>query len=301
MENKPDLYAVLPLRDIVVFPHMIVPLFVGREKSVKALEGVMREDKQILLVTQKDASVDDPSIEDIHEFGTIGSVLQLLKLPDGTVKVLVEGIRRAKITEYKDNVEHFEAYAESVFEDNNNDKDLDAVARSVINQFEQYVKLNKKIPAEVLVSLNQIDDPSKLADTIASHLSIKVSEKQELLVDTEDQKSQISQEDYVLRYAIKPYFGFESRSASVNEVLFGIQGYYLERYFPFYTKDSGGSLKYTYRNVKSSFYRFRLRWDISRKVSIMNDFYQYFDGFFAGKREFPNKQYQNVFRLISKI
>ena len=181
MENKLDLYAVLPLRDIVVFPHMIVPLFVGREKSVKALEGVMRDDKQILLVTQKDASVDDPSIEDIHEFGTVGSVLQLLKLPDGTVKVLVEGIRRAKITEYKDNTEHFEAYAEGVFEDNDNDKDLDAVARSVINQFEQYVKLNKKIPAEVLVSLNQIDDPSKLADTIASHISIRVSEKQELL------------------------------------------------------------------------------------------------------------------------
>tara|TARA_B100001121_G_scaffold310650_1_gene343521 strand:+ start:3835 stop:6240 length:2406 start_codon:yes stop_codon:yes gene_type:complete len=181
MENKSDLYAVLPLRDIVVFPHMIVPLFVGREKSVKALEGVMRDDKQILLVTQKDASIDDPEIEDIHEFGTIGSVLQLLKLPDGTVKVLVEGIRRAKITKYKDNTEHFEAFAEGVFEDNENDKDLDAVGRSIINQFEQYVKLNKKIPAEVLVSLNQIDDPSKLADTIASHISIKVSEKQELL------------------------------------------------------------------------------------------------------------------------
>ncbi len=181
MENESNLYAVLPLRDIVVFPHMIVPLFVGREKSVKALEGVMREDKQILLVTQKDASIDDPSAEDIHDFGTIGSVLQLLKLPDGTVKVLVEGVQRAKISEYKDNADHFEAFVETVFEDNNNEKDLDAVGRSVINQFEQYVKLNKKIPAEVLVSLNQIDDPSKLADTIASHLSIKVSEKQELL------------------------------------------------------------------------------------------------------------------------
>ena len=176
-----SLYPVLPLRDIVVFPHMIVPLFVGREKSVLALEDVMKDDKHILLVAQKDPAQDDPTEEDIHRVGTVGTVLQLLKLPDGTVKVLVEGGPRARIVSYTDNKDFFLTYAELVDEDEGDLREVEALGRSVIAQFEQYVKLNKKIPPEVLVSLNQIEDPSKLADTVASHLTIKVSEKQELL------------------------------------------------------------------------------------------------------------------------
>jgi len=180
-KDTTHLYPVLPLRDIVVFPHMIVPLFVGREKSVKALEDVMKEDKQILLVAQKDASLDDPSPTDIHKMGTVGAVLQLLKLPDGTVKVLVEGGSRARITDFSENKDFFQAYAETVAESVGDSQELEALARSVVSQFEQYVKLNKKIPAEVLVSLNQIDDPSKLADTVAAHMALRVTEKQELL------------------------------------------------------------------------------------------------------------------------
>ena len=182
--SRSSLYPVLPLRDIVVFPHMIVPLFVGREKSVRALEDVMQDDKQILLVAQKNASQDDPTPEDIHSVGTVGTVLQLLKLPDGTVKVLVEGSKRARIVEFADNESFFQARAE-IFEDHTeDDKEIEALARTVISQFEQYIKLNKKIPPEVLVSLNQIEEPSKLADTVASHLALKISEKQELLETT---------------------------------------------------------------------------------------------------------------------
>jgi ATP-dependent Lon protease len=176
-----NLYPVLPLRDIVVFPHMIVPLFVGREKSVRALEDVMKDDKQILLVTQKNAAQDDPTPADIFSVGTIGTVLQLLKLPDGTVKVLVEGGQRAAITKFSDTEDFFQAYADVIEDDAGDDREIDALARTVITQFEQYIKLNKKIPPEVLVSINQIDEPSKLADTIASHLSLKIPEKQELL------------------------------------------------------------------------------------------------------------------------
>ncbi|MEQ8510535.1 MAG: endopeptidase La [Rhodospirillaceae bacterium] len=179
--NKGQLYPVLPLRDIVVFPHMIVPLFVGREKSVKALEDVMGDDKQIMLVAQRDAAVDDPTADDIYEIGTISTVLQLLKLPDGTVKVLVEGGQRAKIVGYKENTEFFEAYAEAFAEEVDEEPDLEALARSVVTEFEQYIKLNKKIPPEVLVSINQIEEPAKLADTVASHLALKISDKQELL------------------------------------------------------------------------------------------------------------------------
>jgi ATP-dependent Lon protease len=172
---------VLPLRDIVVFPHMIVPLFVGREKSVRALEDVMKEDKQILLVTQKNAQQDDPAPADIFEVGTIGTVLQLLKLPDGTVKVLVEGGKRATITRFTENEEFFQAYADLIDEKTGEQQELEALSRAVVSQFEQYIKLNKKIPPEVLVSVNQIDDASKLADTVASHLQLKIAEKQQLL------------------------------------------------------------------------------------------------------------------------
>ncbi|MCB2099938.1 MAG: endopeptidase La [Rhodobacterales bacterium] len=174
-------FPVLPLRDIVVFPHMIVPLFVGREKSVRALEDVMKDDKQILLVAQKNAAQDDPAIEDIYDVGTISTVLQLLKLPDGTVKVLVEGGQRARILRYEENPEFFQAVAQPLDEAEADEQELEALSRSVVNQFEQYIKLNKKIPPEVLVSINQIEDASKLADTVASHLALKIAEKQELL------------------------------------------------------------------------------------------------------------------------
>ena len=179
--TRGDLMAVLPLRDIVVFPHMIVPLFVGREKSVRALESVMKEDKQILLVAQKNASQDDPSVDDIYRVGTVSTILQLLKLPDGTVKVLVEGGRRAKITGFKETDSFFEAVVDPMPDTPGDKKDLEALGRTVVSQFEQYIKLNKKIAPEVLVSLNQIEEPSKLADTVASHLNLKIPEKQELL------------------------------------------------------------------------------------------------------------------------
>jgi len=176
-----EIFPVLPLRDIVVFPHMIVPLFVGRDKSVRALEDVMKDDKQILLVAQKNAADDDPSPEEIYDVGTVSTVLQLLKLPDGTVKVLVEGGQRAKIDRFLGNEEFFEARADVIFDDEGDNAELEALSRSVVSQFEQYIKLNKKIPPEALVSVNQIEDYGKLSDTVASHLALKISEKQELL------------------------------------------------------------------------------------------------------------------------
>ena len=160
---------------------MIVPLFVGREKSVRALEDVMKDDKQILLVTQKNAAQDDPTTADIYTLGTVGTVLQLLKLPDGTVKVLVEGGQRARIQRFAENESFFQAYAENLGETGSSQQETEALARTVVAQFEQYIKLNKKIPPEVLVSINQIEEPGKLADTVASHLTLKIPEKQELL------------------------------------------------------------------------------------------------------------------------
>ena len=176
--------AVLPLRDIVVFPHMIVPLFVGREKSVRALEAVMKDDKQILLVAQRNASQDEPTADDIYRVGTVSTILQLLKLPDGTVKVLVEGSRRASITGFTETDSYFEAQVQPLPDEGGDAKELDALGRTVVGQFEQYIKLNKKIAPEVLVSLNQIEEPSKLADTISAHLNLKIAEKQELLAAT---------------------------------------------------------------------------------------------------------------------
>ena len=176
-----EIFPVLPLRDIVVFPHMIVPLFVGRDKSVKALEDVMKGSKTILLIAQKSASEDDPGPEDIYEVGTVANVLQLLKLPDGTVKVLVEGQHRAKVNSFTASEEYVEAEAENIPAETITGDEIEAMRRSVISQFDQYVRLNKKIAPEVLVATNQIEDPSKLADTIASHLAIKLSDKQALL------------------------------------------------------------------------------------------------------------------------
>ena len=189
--SESTLYPVLPLRDIVVFPHMIVPLFVGRDKSVQALESVMKEDKQILLVAQKDAALDDPGTDDIHDVGTVGTVLQLLKLPDGTVKVLVEGGSRARIISYEKNVSFFQAHAVTIEEREGESQEMEALSRAVTNQFERYIKLNKKIPPEVIVSLNQIEDPGKLADTVASHLALKISQKQGIL-EIEDISERLS-------------------------------------------------------------------------------------------------------------
>lgn len=172
---------VLPLRDIVVFPHMIVPLFVGRDKSVRALEDVMQDDKQILLVTQRNAGEDDPTPDDIYEVGTIATVLQLLKLPDGTVKVLVEGSQRARVDMYTETESFFQARAEIIDDPEEPESDLEALGRAVVGQFEQYIKLNSKVPAEVMISINQIDEPSRLADTVAQHLTLKISDKQDLL------------------------------------------------------------------------------------------------------------------------
>ena len=176
-----DMLPLLPLRDIVVFPHMIVPLFVGREKSIAALEEVMNNDRQVLLFTQKNASDDDPAPESLYEIGTVASVLQLLKLPDGTVKVLVEGVSRARVRKFTAREEYFEAVADIIDDDDDDPVEIEALARSVVADFENYVKLNKKVSPEVVSSVSQIDEYSKLADTIASHLAVKISEKQEIL------------------------------------------------------------------------------------------------------------------------
>ena len=176
-----EFYPVLPLRDIVVFPHMIVPLFVGREKSIRALEEVMRADKHILLATQQNPSDDDPQPETIYPIGTLATVLQLLKLPDGTVKVLVEGISRAEIQRYTDHDSYYEAYAHPIPDLDGDQVEVEALARSVVSEFENYVKLNKKVSPEVVGAVTQIEDYSKLADTVASHLAIKIPEKQQIL------------------------------------------------------------------------------------------------------------------------
>jgi ATP-dependent Lon protease len=174
-------YPVLPLRDIVVFPHMIVPLFVGREKSIRALEEVVKTDRHVLLATQRNASDDDPDPSAIYEIGTLASVLQLLKLPDGTVKVLVEGAGRAQVKAYSRTDEYYEAEAVALDESVGNSVEAEAMARSVVSEFENYVKLNKKVSPEVVAAVTQIDDPSKLADTVASHLAVKIADKQAVL------------------------------------------------------------------------------------------------------------------------
>ena len=185
-QKNPDteLFPVLPLRDIVVFPHMIVPLFVGRGKSIAALEEVMNADRQILLATQRNAADDDPGADEIYDIGTVATVLQLLKLPDGTVKVLVEGLQRAKVESFTDREDYHEAYAFELEDDEDAEIEIEALVRSVVSEFEGYVKLNKKVSPEVVASVTQIEDYAKLADTVASHLAIKIAEKQEILALT---------------------------------------------------------------------------------------------------------------------
>ena len=179
-DNKQNI-PILPLRDIVVFPHMIVPLFVGREKSVLALETVMAENKQILLLTQTDASTEEPSSDDLYRVGTLGTILQLLKLPDGTVKVLVEGGRRAQVIEINDSSDFLLGTVQEIFEDKITDPEIIALGRAAIHHFEDYIKLNKKIASEVLSSVNQLEDTNKIADTLASHVAVSIEDKQELL------------------------------------------------------------------------------------------------------------------------
>ncbi len=172
---------VLPLRDVVVYPHMVIPLFVGREKSIHALEQAMEDNKQILLVAQKNAAQDDPTVEDMYRVGTLSTILQLLKLPDGTVKVLVEGVKRAKILHFVGTQDYFAAQIHPIESEPVDEREAEALTRSVLTQFEQYVKLNKKVPPEILASLSSIDEAGRLADTVAAHLAVKIDEKQRIL------------------------------------------------------------------------------------------------------------------------
>ena len=184
--QKDNLVPVLPLRDVVVYPHMVIPLFVGREKSIDALYAAMEENKQVLLVAQKEAEVDEPDFIDLYDVGTLANILQLLKLPDGTVKVLVEGCERSKILSYQETGTFFSADVEKIEDINDlSEQQKDVLQRTVLNSFDQYVKLNSKIPSEVLNALSGIDDPSRLADTMAAHMTLKVSDKQ-IVLETAD-------------------------------------------------------------------------------------------------------------------
>ena len=229
-------FCILPLRDIVVFPNMIVPLFVGRTKSIKALEYAEKNDKEIFLVAQRDANIDEPNVEDIYNFGTVATILQLLRLPDGTVKVLVEGIERAKISHFLENQDFFEAYLDKLSLANyENDRETNALSRTAVSQFENYVKLNRKVPPEILVTLNQITDLNKLADTMSAHLGIKLSEKQNLLetisvrerfskiIDFMDDEIGVLQVEKKIRSRVKRQMDKTQKEYYLNEQMKAIQ------------------------------------------------------------------------------
>jgi ATP-dependent Lon protease len=228
-------YPVLPLRDIVVFPHVIAPLFVGRKKSILALEEVMRSDTFILLAAQKNASDDDPATEAIYEIGTLASVLQLLKLPDGTVKVLVEGAQRAKVVKYTDRSEYYEAEAVALGDTIGECVEVKALARSVTNEFESYVKLNKRVPPELVGVVQQIEDYAKLADTVASHLAVKIPDKQLILETTAvterlekvlgliDSEISVQQVEKRIRTRVKRQMEKTQREFFLNEQMKAIQ------------------------------------------------------------------------------
>ncbi|MEI6066192.1 MAG: endopeptidase La [Methylococcaceae bacterium] len=189
LQQKDNLIPVLPLRDVVVYPHMVIPLFVGRDRSIDALDAAMKDNKQVLLVAQKEAEVDEPDFTDLYEVGTLANILQLLKLPDGTVKVLVEGSQRTKVLHYQETGSFFSAAVEKIDDVFNlSEQEQDVLQRTVINSFDQYVKLNNKIPPEVLNALSGIDDPSRLADTMAAHMTLKVSDKQAILESADIEK-----------------------------------------------------------------------------------------------------------------
>ena len=188
MSNPVYTIPLLPLRDVVIFPHMVAPLFVGREKSIRALEEAMKNDKKILLSAQKDAKTNDPGPEDIYSVGTVGTIVQMLRLPDGTVKVLVEGKNRASLKSFNDENKFFSVEAEDLNEIVETDSETNAIMRTLIESFEDYIKLNKRVPSETLATITAIDDPSKLSDTVASHLSFKLSDKQEILENLDSSK-----------------------------------------------------------------------------------------------------------------
>lgn len=226
---------VLPLRDVVVYPHMVIPLFVGREKSIRCLESAMDKDKKIMLVAQKEASTDEPGIDDLFLIGTISVILQMLKLPDGTVKVLVEGVVRAKISEWIDTVDYFQARAIYFDIKELDDQEQKALMRTIINQFEGYIKLNKKIPTEVLSSLNNIDNPDRLADTIAAHIPLKLNDKQsvlemsnvterlEYLIATMESEIELLQVEKRIRNRVKKQMEKSQREYYLNEQIKAIQ------------------------------------------------------------------------------
>ena len=227
---------VLPLRDVVVYPHMVIPLFVGREKSIRALDAAMASDKQILLIAQKSADVDDPAVKDLHSIGTLANILQLLKLPDGTVKVLVEGNQRARIDSYITTDDAFTARITPLTEPLSADeREQEVLMRSAVSLFDQYVKLNKKVPPEVLTSLSSIDEPGRLADTMAAHMSLKLDEKQRVLemVDIHarlehlmglmESESDILQMEKRIRGRVKRQMEKNQREYYLNEQMKAIQ------------------------------------------------------------------------------
>ncbi|MFT5082928.1 MAG: ATP-dependent Lon protease [Lentisphaeria bacterium] len=227
---------LLPLRDVVVYPHMVIPLFVGRAKSIAALEQAMADDKQVLLVAQKHASVDEPSKDDLYDYGTIAAVLQLLKLPDGTVKVLVEGRRRAKIQKIDEVGDYFQADYDAVaIGEKENAKELEILTRSLLTRFEHYVNLSKKVPAEVMTSLSGIDEPGRLADTVAAHMSLVLTQKQEILeielvqnrlehlIGLMDAEADLYQVEKRIRGRVKKQMEKSQREYYLNEQMKAIQ------------------------------------------------------------------------------
>ncbi|MBP3973793.1 LON peptidase substrate-binding domain-containing protein, partial [Pseudoxanthomonas spadix] len=227
---------VLPLRDVVVFPHMVIPLFVGRDKSMRALEQAMVADKRILLVAQKSAETDDPASADLYQIGTLAQVLQLLKLPDGTIKVLVEGVSRVNVTDIVDRENALYGQGEEIDVDEAAEsREIEAVARSLMSLFEQYVKTNRKLPPELLQTLSGIDEPGRLADTIAAHLGVRLSDKQklletipvgerlELLVGLVDGEIDVQQLEKRIRGRVKSQMEKSQREYYLNEQMKAIQ------------------------------------------------------------------------------
>jgi len=235
VDEQISVIPVLPLRDVVVYPHMVIPLFVGRDKSIKALESAMEADKKIMLVAQKSAAQDDPEADDMYRIGTVSTILQLLKLPDGTVKVLVEGGERARLLRFVDNDEFFKAQVTVLKSEQPSEREAEVLIRSVMNQFDQYVKLNKKVPPEILSSLSGIEDPERLADTIAAHMALKLDEKQsvleiidirerlEQLMATMESEIDILQVEKRIRGRVKRQMEKSQREYYLNEQMKAIQ------------------------------------------------------------------------------
>lgn len=235
IDTKPSRFPLLPLRDVVVFPHMVIPLFVGRPKSIHALETAMETEKTIMLAAQKTAAKDEPTAEDIYEIGCIATVLQMLKLPDGTVKVLVEGVQRARISHVEAGENHLLADILPVDSVGENEPEIEAMRRAIVQQFEQYVKLNKKIPQEVVASLSSIDEPGRFADTIAAHLPLKLEQKQvvlemvdierrlEYLLERLESELDIMQVEKRIRGRVKRQMEKSQREYYLNEQVKAIQ------------------------------------------------------------------------------